>query len=103
MSKIFKGYEIAAEQQTLTDQQKLERTITVGLERVSESIISLRYSFVKFQLISTSNQVLSGYIRYFIKILANDKLYRCIADFEILTNKVFAAEFRLESESLAIK
>lgn len=103
MAKIFKNYEVASEQSELSEEQKVERRITEGYEKTVESLTIFRYQFVKFVLQSTSNQVLQGYIRYTIKILANDKPYRCIADFESDTKKVFVLEFRLESEMSSIK
>jgi len=81
MSRIFKSYEAAAEHSELTDEQKVERRITEGYEKTVEALTVFRYQFSKFSLQSTSNQVLHGYVRYFIKILANEKPYRCVADF----------------------
>lgn len=103
MSRIFKNYEDASEQSELSDEQKIERRITEGYEKIAESLSIFRYQFAKFTLLSTSNQVLQGYVRYFIKILANDKPYRCIADFEMDTKKVFILEFRLEAEMSLIR
>jgi len=103
MSKIFKNYEQASEQSELTEDQKVERRITEGYEKTVESLTIFRYQFSKFVLVSTSNQVLQGYVRYFIKILANEKPYRCIADFETDTKKVFVLEFRPEADMTSIK
>lgn len=103
MSKIFKNYAQAAEQSELSEEQKIERRITEGYEKTVESLTIFRYQFSKFVLVSTSNQVLQGYVRYIIKILANEKPFRCIADFESDTKKVFVLEFRPESEMSSIK
>ncbi len=73
----------------MTEEQKIERRISEGYEKTIETLSSWKVQFTKFSLHSTSNQVLQGYVRYFIKIMANDKPYRCIADFEVDTKKIF--------------
>lgn len=81
----------------------MERLSVEGYEKSVTLITKTVITTLDYQLISTSSQWLHGVIRYSIKVLSNNVLYRCIADYEFETQKVNVIEFTPEMEMKRIK
>ena len=74
-----------------------------GYEIAVTSLTKTYITTTIYQFISTSNQLLSGVIRYTIKISINNIVYICIADFETDIKKVSVLEFRPENQVALLK
>ena len=81
MAKIFKNYEEESEKSKENEEEKMERLSIEGYEKSITLISSTIITTLDYQLISANNQWLHGVIRYQIRILTKNILYRVIVDF----------------------
>ena len=81
MQRIFKNYQEEGMQTEETEEQRVNRLTIEGYETTVTSLTKTFITTSNYQFISTSNQILSGVVRYNIKIMINKVVYKCVADF----------------------
>lgn len=99
MQRIFKNYQEEGMQTEETEEQRVNRLTIEGYETTVTSLTKTFITTSNYQFISTSNQILSGVVRYNIKIMINKVVYKCVADFQMDVKKVTILEFRPEAQS----
>lgn len=103
MARIFREYNVASVGVEETQEQKLKRLTVEGYESTVTLLTKTFITTANYQFLSTSNQILSGVIRYSIRIMVNKVVYKCIADFELEKKKVSVLEFRPEAQLAALR
>ena len=99
MQRIFRNYQEESQETEESEEQRVNRLTVEGYETTVTSLTKTFITTSNYQFISTSNQILSGVIRYTIKIMVNKVVYKCVADFEMDAKKVNVLEFRPEAQS----